>query len=602
MWSSREATNKIIGYYSYLFSYPSLTTMLIIILILPSITCIVAFNTAFGYEYSINGLTFGSLGISLPILLILLASLLVVNGDDFLNKRRLTILSYSSCILLSFFILIFSIAARLTGFSGLLESGFIFAVSLWSSLRYLVISVFSRRSIFSTLFLIHSEPLLIIASSNFLLPFSNLVLIAKGLLALIVSSLGAVAIIQSLEQWNDSQMEVKLLNLFRGFILAWAENKSELLEKQITLMGEERDLAVDLLIFNDERGSAKAGLIVPYIHPGPFRNVGSSSMPHTLSKRLKDKLGCVVLVPHGVSTHELDLTNSKDLEKIIQAVSSNLGSGLQVETASDIVWVRKNKAQASCQVFRDLALITLTLSPKSYDDLPEELGEQIKNAVEAMNMRVVVIDSHNSIDLNDEITSRDIEDLYEAAIEAIMKAKDLPQSKFSVGVHRIIPAEWNLKDGMGPEGISALTIKAEKGRTFTYVILDGNNMIRGLREDMIKELKSKFPVDLEILTSDTHLVNAIGVTTRGYYPLGEKTDGEKITEYVTQVIEASLSSLIESKITFHRTIIPGLTVLGRRGLHLISEVLKSAFNLFIKASIISLGISMGIVAIIVFVL
>jgi len=442
---------------------------------------------------------------------------------------------------------------------------------------------------------------MILASSVFLLPSSNLVLLIKGLLALMVSSFGAVAIIHSLDQWNDSQIEVKLLDLFRGFILAWAENKNELLEKQITLMGEDRDLVVDLLIFSDDRGSAKAGLIVPYIHPGPFRNVGSSSMPHTLSKHLKDKLGCEVLIPHGVSTHELDLTNSRDLEKIIQALSSNLGSGPQVETVSDVVWACKNKAQASCQVFKSLALITLTLSPKSYDDLPEELGERIKNAVEEMNMKVVIIDSHNSIDINDEITNRDYEDLYEAAIEAIMRAKDLPQSRFSVGVHRIIPAEWNLKEGMGPGGISALTIKTEKGKIFSYVILDGNNMIRGLREDMIRELKSKIPADLEILTSDTHLVNAIGVTTRGYYPLGEKTDGGKITEYVRQVIEASLSSLVESKVTFHRTIIYGLTVLGRRGLILISEVLKSAFNLFIKVSIISLGISMGIVAIILFI-
>lgn len=600
MWSSREATSKIVGYYSYLFSFPSLKTMISVTLLLPSIACMIAFYIAFGHETQFKGLAFGALGISLPLLLSYLISLIIFNRDDFLSKRRLSILSYSSCIIVSSFILIFSTATRLTGFTSLVERGFLFAVSFSSSLRYLAISVFSRRPIFSTLLVIHSEPLFMIAGANFLLSFSNPFLITQGLAALIVSSLGAEAIIISLERWDGSQRGVKLLNLFRAFILAWAENKSELLEKEITLMGEARDLEVNVLVFRDVESRAIAGLVVPYIHPGPFRNVGSSSMPHALSERLKARLGCEVLVSHGVSTHELDLTSGGDLEKTIQAVLSNLSPEVQVETVSDVVWARKNNAQASCQIFGYIALITLTLSPKSYDDLPEELREKISEAVDAMNMKAVIIDSHNSIDVDDEITSEDIEDLYQAAIEASSKARGLPQSKFSIGVQRIIPTEWGLKEGMGPGGVSALTIKSEKGGTFTYVILDGNNMISGLREDL-RMLKSKLPTDLEVLTSDTHLVNAIGVTTRGYHPIGEKTDERKITEYVTLVVEASLSGLVECKVTFHQTVIPGLTILGRRGLHLISNVIKSSFNLFVKVSIISLGLSMGIVVILVFI-
>ena len=130
---------------------------------------------------------------------------------------------------------------------------------------------------------------------------------------------------------------------------------------------------------------------------------------------------------------------------------------------------------------------------------------------------------------------------------------------------------------MGPNGVAALVVKIENCQKGVYVILDGNNMISGLREKIINELKSLGFDETMVLTSDTHLVNAIGATTRGYYPIGEKIGEDMILGYVVDAVEAATTKLENCRSTHIRTWVKGLTVLGEVGLHLLSDVLETAF-------------------------
>jgi predicted neutral ceramidase superfamily lipid hydrolase len=161
-----------------------------------------------------------------------------------------------------------------------------------------------------------------------------------------------------------------------------------------------------------------------------------------------------------------------------------------------------------------------------------------------------------------------------------------------VGVSRIVPDEWKLEDGMGPCGIATLIVKPENGNAFAYVVMDGNNMISGVREIILSELKSRESIEAELLTSDTHMVNAIGATTRGYYPLGERTEKERLIEYVVRSTEEASSKMTECSASHSSMVIPELTVLGENGLNLISEVLESAFNTFKNVAIVSVTSSL----------
>ncbi|MFQ6053086.1 MAG: DUF2070 family protein [Candidatus Bathyarchaeia archaeon] len=602
MWAGRDDSERIASYYSYLFTFPSRGAMLTAIATISTAGGILSFTLAQGAAHAVEGLLYGLLGLAAPILASDILAVSLFKDEAFLTPRRFTILSYVSCILYASSILLSSIIAALTGRIGLLARGFIFAVAVNAFLRNLSVSVFSTRGPWRNLAASFLQPALCFSLGVLLLPDVGAGTPLVGATGAAIMVGGVQLLLLVLSRWEGERGDLELIPLFRAFILAWAEELNEPLEDQISHVGEARDLPVDTLVFSDDEGDCKAALVVPYIHPGPFRNVGSSGLPDVLAERLGEKLGCEVLVPHGVSTHERDLTRSAEVERVAEALASDLPGDAELGLASPLVWAERNGAKASSQMFGDVALVTLTLSPKSYDDLPEELGERITEAAVAMGVTAVIVDSHNSLSQEDKLTDSDVDDLFHAAVKAVEVAKMRPRYSFSAGAARVVPDDWGLDDGMGPGGIAALAIRLENGHTCAYVVLDGNNMRSGLRERIIDALKSSGVDEAEVLTSDTHLVNAIGATSRGYFPIGERTDERILLGYVRGAVAAALSRLEPCSAAHRRTEVRRLTVLGERGLRLLGDVLESAFGLFRRTALGVVPASLLLAAAVIFLL
>ena len=242
-------------------------------------------------------------------------------------------------------------------------------------------------------------------------------------------------------------------------------------------------------------------------------------------------------------------------------------------------------ASALCQIFGDAALIILTLSPKSFDDLPDELRERIEDEASRRGLKAIVVDAHNSLGESDEMTDEDLQNLHRAAVEAMEKALKAERLRFTFGVHRVIPREWGLEEGMGPLGISALTLRLENGETYCYIVLDGNNLKAGLRERILQALRPLGIVEGEVMTSDTHLVNAIGLTPRGYYTIGEQMDEELLTKYIIDACRGALESMRPGGASHIRITLKGMRILGVGGLESLADILESSFSLFKRASI-----------------
>jgi len=78
-------------------------------------------------------------------------------------------------------------------------------------------------------------------------------------------------------------------------------------------------------------------------------------------------------------------------------------------------------------------------------------------------------------------TSEHLDELIAAASKCLQKAVALPAKPFRVGSATLFPTEFNLKSGMGAGGITSIVVEVENQKT-AYIIIDGNNMIPGLRE------------------------------------------------------------------------------------------------------------------------
>jgi predicted neutral ceramidase superfamily lipid hydrolase len=239
-------------------------------------------------------------------------------------------------------------------------------------------------------------------------------------------------------------------------------------------------------------------------------------------------------------------------------------------------------AKASCQLFGSVALFTLTMAPKSHDDIPVSVLSHIRNDLSEEGVKAVVVDAHNSLLEEDLLTDADAENLHKASMEAFRKARREEQRSFSVAAATVVPEEWGLDEGVGPCGISALLVRLETGEIYAYVVFDSNNMTTGLREVLLDVIREEGCVDGEALTSDTHLVNGIGVTDRGYY--------------------SASSKLAPAQASFSSVSVPNLPVIGENGLNTFRHILDSGFSLFKRASLIILPVTIALAAVVIYML
>jgi putative membrane protein len=412
---------------------------------------------------------------------------------------------------------------------------------------------------------------------------------------LLVNAVGVEALLWVMGSWKEVE-GVKLLSLFRAFILSWAEGVSRPLEEEITSLGEKRDLSVDTAIFRGEGGGNIGAFVVPYIHPGPFGNVGSSALPEVLVRSLGESLGCEVLVAHGVSTHRLDLTRSEYNSLITDKVLEFKPGHPPVTLASPMIWEERGGAKVSCQTFGETALLTISLSPLSYDDLPDVILEEIRGVASGLNIKAIVVDCHNCIDLVEGLDDYDETSVVEAARAAMERGISSGRGRFEAAVARRVPPEWGLDEGLGPMGFSVLATRVEGEGLYARVVLDGNNMVTGLRGRLIDALAGWGFAGAEVLTSDIHTVNGIGATRMGYFPLGERMEWDRIVDYVVEAAKEAVSNLRPAGVYVYRTVVPGLNVLGDKGLDTLRRILERGFRLFIRAGTI-IGIACLIVTI-----
>jgi predicted neutral ceramidase superfamily lipid hydrolase len=116
------------------------------------------------------------------------------------------------------------------------------------------------------------------------------------------------------------------------------------------------------------------------------------------------------------------------------------------------------------------------------------------------------------------MSSEKVEALERAALSSLDTCTKNAKLPFRVGLAQRQPP-FKLKDGFGPGGISVIAVEVA-GESFGYISIDGNNMVKDLREEILTEVKTLGFSDGEVLTTDTHMVNGIVSAPLGYYPIG----------------------------------------------------------------------------------
>jgi putative membrane protein len=594
--SLSDSMDSALKHYSAMFFLPPYKRALLVI----AVICIGIIGlSTYALFPTIQGLLNSvGLGLSLFIITLVVDAIMskIIIKDPIFILRRTVAMSLFCWILWAFFLLIgvaFGVSYGVTWWIKLSLLGFGAVLTLRLIVMLATSSAGTVRQVLSALL----WPYLCIAVFlGFWSGFAGNILtqtLPYLVITPIVSFAAVFIFLNSLDKIGKQLNGMPALPLFRAFMLNWVVAANAPLEAYLEKMGENEDIDVTMLRFDASK--PKAAIIVPLVHPGPFKNIGSSLLPSLLKKNFEEAYGCQTCTPLGLLGHELDLASQAQNHKVIDQIIESAKFESSEDFASPFVQASEGIAIASCQIFGKTAFLSFTLSPKTTEDLPQDLGRVVQEEAKKYGLNcTIVVNCHNS--LNDVIdTVEHLEELETAAFKCLQKAVSMPKKPFKVGSSTVYPKEFTLKEGMGTGGITAIVVQVEQQKT-AYIIIDGNNMISGLREKVLPAINSAGFEVSEVFTTDTHAVSAIVTGSRGYHPVGEAMNHDTLISYIVNVAKNADANLESAKAGCKHLIVPQVRVIGKARIESLSTLVDKAL-VKAKRTVVPVFLTEGLVLI-----
>jgi putative membrane protein len=592
--SLNQSLDKAVKHYSSLFQLPSSKKVLLFLTlaclgsgILPTLALLSPF------EGLVSGLLLGFALLAVDLGSSYIISRIVLPDDPVYDLRRTAALSLFSRLFWFVFLVIGVFGALFFGLTfwvKLCLLGFP-AVIIVHLIALTSTSSKSQSRVFAASVL---QPLLsIIPFSIF---WSTLPALALNLAyeflflicSIVISYVSAYFFMSAINRVGEKELGFPSLVLLRAFLLDWIVNLNAPLEELLEKLGEEQSIEVSILKF--DTSTNRAIMVVPSVHPGPFKNVGSSFLPYFIKSAVEQKLGCVACVPLGLLGHELDLASQAQNQKIVDSTVIAADFAADETKATPFVKVTNGLTTGCCQIFGKHAFLSFSLAPKTTEDLPQELNGFVHDGMEKHGLtRHVVVNAHDSIDgiVQSEEVLESLKAVTESCLDKTVSMKSFP---FKVGAASVVPREFKLEDGMGLGGITVLVVEVNKQKA-AYVVVDGNNMVSGLRERILLSLKTVGVEQGEVFTTDTHSVNALSLNRRGYHPVGEAMDKDKLIDYIIEAVNKASTNLEGGKAAVQNVVVPKVKVIGDKSLEKLCVLVDDALRTAKKAVVPIFGVA-----------
>lgn len=577
--SKNAYLKKAVLHYGNLFSLPEYLILLLIFLFTSLCGSIIAFYIVVpGLNGILDGIIFSLQVLFLPtIIMDTIFRETIMKVDLILNPKRSTALSLAICIVVILLITIGSILQVFLRVPNALYRATFIGVCATVTMRYLVLSTITQLSYQRFIFLIIIYPTIHFISNLFFWQSWSTQIVVATMASCTLLVIATRLFIRTINRQGESIVGIGSISLFKGFLFNWFEGITHPLEEYFEKLGKYVDVSISHFSFRIQN-KLKAFLVIPNVHPGPFKNLGSSNLPNLIQNTLNEKFGAITAVPHGLSGHELDLTSKLQCDKIVKEILKINPLNFS-DKASKLIRYNTGTTEATCQFFGKTALLTVTCIP-NIEDISLEAGEEIMRKGRQLEVKqIAIINAHNSIGTANEelvLSKKKTNEIVFAAQKVLESASNEEQHPFFLGIAKVIPSDFGIRQGMGPGGIVALVVIVAEQKA-VYIIIDGNNMVRGLRDKIIRVL-DRFD-ECEVLTTDTHIVNAIITTARGYYPIGEVIDHTRLISYVKNVAAKALKGAKKTEVSFSKVKINNIKIIGENTLVKLTMLIDLTVNL-----------------------
>jgi putative membrane protein len=407
-----------------------------------------------------------------------------------------------------------------------------------SSLRYgIFVSVFGSRIIRSIL-IAFVLPAIFFFS---ILPISFSSNVEDHLSVIIIgSSIFAIGIVWSVLADRAGYPYLKsTFSVLQAFLSAWTENKQEKMEDIFDSRSIEDNVRTRLLKF-ERVGNKQVFVVLPDIHPGPFNPIGGSNLPQKVFNFFDNN----AIVLHSISDHSKNLPTTIEVNKYLESLKKSeiRNSGAECTLP---VQTQSNDFSLTCIDFRSSVLMIIS-KDGGMEDLPYSIREKIEQFAKDLGYSdIMVADAHNA--LGSKISDEEETVLTELAIKALEKLKEQKYYSYEVGYSNSLSSGFKFAE-LGGAGIGVLNIRINN-QDHLIGWSDSNNLINGLRIQILRQLKEAGINMLEICSSDTH--SSSGKRTRqGYYALGNVTTEKDIVAAFIEISQNAMSKTFASSFSY----------------------------------------------------
>jgi len=458
----------------------------------------------------------------------------------------------------------------------------IFLLIVLSTSRVGVISGILLSLIFPTtcmLLYIVTEPALIISSSwwTFLIIYFLCALTFICATGILLTAVGRPL---------KKSFNVDGIQLFRGFLEVWMEDKADLMEQILTEIGQEKVLPFSVLKFSTVNKKPYLVKVIPSVHPGPFKNTGSSNLPGRIGEWGREVLKATACAPHGTATHDLNLVSKDEVTRFMDMVQDAYDQTAPIKDITQFVRAASGTIKAGCQIFGDTAVLLLTRSPIEMDDISLIVGARITTEVTKHVKRCILIDTHNCMSELKESVHEDSElvsDMIKAAVSATREALKKSRAQPNIGLAVRRETGFMESQGMGSEGITVFVVEVA-GQKMAYVLIDGNNMVVGLREKIVHALVPHFVDSAEVMTTDTHQT-AVVSSQNGYSPIGEQIPHSDLISIISELVVEASSHLKPGTIEIYQGETQPLMIMGEGTVEKLTSLIPVSASVAKRAGI-----------------
>jgi len=570
-----ESAVRIESMSRYIFTAPGWPKSIIILLILGLLMEALSWRLSPQFRY------FGILCFIIPGLLALVATrpLITIIGKQ-MTWNRSALLAVSCTLFSSLITLIGLIFLReFIAFIFGIAIGFIFGLRLlilvsiadYRMIRVVIPAMVQSLAGYACGLLIFGDPFMVLTPVLFLLFGTGF----AGLIWLIDRPLKRAFKIRGLE----------FLNAF----IAHLTDGNKSMEDFFRGIGEEA-FVPQVSIFFKREGRQDLIFTIPNVHPGPMGEIGGGNLPAILREQFAEE----VMVAHGCATHDFNLVSESEIEKLVIAVNNTRDTLEYTSIAGKSERFFEGTVSILYQRIGDTLLIVSTRSPDKTEDLDFCIGHAIMCEGHKTTPHIGFVDAHNCI--GDEIASirpgtRTAHEYFSAACHAFLQWDQMETSPLSIG-YAHIPLPFERTEGIGDIGLQVLICEVS-GQKTAYILLDGNNMASGAREEIRDEVLTQVD-DAEIMTTDTHVVNTIS----GKNPVGQRVSPAKLIPYIDEGVTKALKDLSPAKSAGSSASCEGVIIFGSDSIAQLASIVNTilVYIIPISGGMLMLAVVLSVIA------